>query len=802
MPEKKGKLDRFCATVARRRTAVLLIAIILTVLFSLGIFKIRSEVILQDLFPYDHPYLQLYAKFSKIFGSGGSGVVIAVRAKDGDIFNPAFLGKIKTMTNEIELWDEVYRLLTVSMASNSVKVVKTKAKGEITIEALMFPDVPKTTEGIQLLKKHIFSNPSYNGTLVSSDGTAALLLTEFKENISYEKAFTLLHSLVQRYEDGKTSIHIVGYPMMMGWIYSLKTQMYWVFAISIGLMVFLLFMIFRNLVGMIAPITMTLIWAIIGLGFTGFSGINFSPLLYVLAFLVGARMLSNAVQITHRYIEEFAVDQDKDSATYRTIKSMLMPNAASVATDVAGFSILAVAKIVLMQQLAVMMSFWMLTIVISGVLVPVICSFLPIRVVKKDKKESAIKRGITAMSRFSITSGKYAIMAAVVLILVAGVWKTTGLKVGDPTQGSPILWPDHRYNRDQELINKSFNASSENLVLYYEGQASSVYDPIVMETFEKFDQYMAEKLPDIYKSSSSVIDSAKALNLTLHDGDQIWYQMPRDEFRLTGLLGFIRNTLGSTTLARFIDGALERAQITIYFADHTSDNMLRVRDAAHDFFSIHAMKTGEGEFKMAGGRIGMEIALNEEMMRAHVIMDSLVLFVIFIMCTLAFRSFVAGAMLAFPLILSNLIAFSYMAIADIGLSTGTLPCSAVGVGVGVDFAIYFYSRCSEEYGRHDDWRATVLTAARTAGEGVVFTGLTLILPIMAWYLISDMKFQAQMGFFLSMLLSINLLSALTLHPLMLMWIRPKFITRKNSKKQMVDVTMETAYPAAQTKKGG
>jgi len=118
-----------------------------------------------------------------------------------------------------------------------------------------------------------------------------------------------------------------------------------------------------------------------------------------------------------------------------------------------------------------------------------------------------------------------------------------------------------------------------------------------------------------------------------------------------------------------------------------------------------------------------------------------------------------------------------MAATNIGLSVNTLPCSAVGVGVGVDFAIYLYSRCIEEFPHRDGWSDTIMTAVRTAGKGIVFTGLTLILPILTWYFISALKFQAQMGFFLSMLLFTNMIAAFTLHPLLIWIIKPKFMTR-------------------------
>ncbi len=63
------------------------------------------------------------------------------------------------MTREIELWDEVYRILTVSMASMSVKVVRAKARGEINLQALMFPKVPDTQKEINEHKKECFFVP-------------------------------------------------------------------------------------------------------------------------------------------------------------------------------------------------------------------------------------------------------------------------------------------------------------------------------------------------------------------------------------------------------------------------------------------------------------------------------------------------------------------------------------------------------------------------------------------------------------------------------------------------------------------
>jgi predicted RND superfamily exporter protein len=189
------------------------------------------------------------------------------------------------------------------------------------------------------------------------------------------------------------------------------------------------------------------------------------------------------------------------------------------------------------------------------------------------------------------------------------------------------------------------------------------------------------------------------------------------------------------------------------------------------------MEIDAGTFQLAGGRVGMEIAVNEEMKRSHLLIDCMVLATILVMCSIFFRSTVAGLMLTIPLILPNMMAFAYMAVMDIGLSINTLPVAAVGVGVGVDFAIYLYSRVIEEFPHQDGWMETILVAVRTSGKAVVYTGLTLILAIIPWYFISALKFQAQIGFFLSMLLLMNVVLALTLHPLLIYLIKPKFVSR-------------------------
>ena len=776
-------LDRLSRMVSNKRLVILVVLLVVAAVFTYGATKIKGEVILQDMLPADHAFLKLNNRFAEVFGSGGSTIAIALRVKSGDVFNEAFMTKLQSMTKEVLTWDEVYRSLTVSLATRSVKVVKTLKKGEINIEPIMWPDVPNTPEAMDVLKTNVLSSPAYNGSLVSRDGTAALIMTEMKENISYEQAFALLTKLAKEYTDDTTEVHLIGYPVLMGWIYTLKQQIYLIFGISLLLMMIMLFIIFRNLVGMFVPVLNAFFFTIVGFGIMGFMAFNLSPLLYVLVFLVGAMMISHSVQCTNRYLEELhACQGDKQEACYMTIKAMLTPAFAAITTDAAGFLVLGVVAIALMRQLAVVMSIWMISIIFSSILTPIICSFMPMKSAsdrwsKDSTTRDVVDRAILAITQFSIGRGKMVVGGVIVVLLAVSIWFMAGIKIGDPTPGSPLLWPNHKYNRDQLLINKIFDASSENFLLYYEGERESVYDPEVLLTFEAFDRHMREKLPDIYKSPDSLINTVKMVNTTLHDGDHLWFQLVRNTDLLTGLMGYVKQATDPATQGRYIDRTLERAQLTLYFADHTSDNLLRIRDAAYDFFKTNPAKLSHGEFKLAGGRIGMEIALNEEIKKDTAKTDAIVYGAIFILCVFSYMSIVGGLMLTLPLIFANAVAVAFMAVQNIGLSINTLPVTAIGAGMGVDFAIYLYSRARDEYTVTNDFTKTILLSAATTGKAVVYTGLTMFAALLPWYFLSGLKFQAQMGLFLAVVFGMNVILTLTLHPLMLSIIKPKFITK-------------------------
>jgi predicted RND superfamily exporter protein len=136
---------------------------------------------------------------------------------------------------------------------------------------------------------------------------------------------------------------------------------------------------------------------------------------------------------------------------------------------------------------------------------------------------------------------------------------------------------------------------------------------------------------------------------------------------------------------------------------------------------------------------------------------------------------VAGILLLIPVNLSNILLGAVMVQMDIGLDVNTLPIAAIGIGVGIDYGIYLLSRICEEYQEFPDHAKAIDDAVATTGKAIFFTATIVLIGILPWYFLSGLKFLADMGLLLVMVMLINMVIALIVVPLLVWLIKPKFL---------------------------
>jgi predicted RND superfamily exporter protein len=182
-------------------------------------------------------------------------------------------------------------------------------------------------------------------------------------------------------------------------------------------------------------------------------------------------------------------------------------------------------------------------------------------------------------------------------------------------------------------------------------------------------------------------------------------------------------------------------------------------------------------YRLAGGLIGVLAAANEELVRNDLLMNILGFGTIYLILLFTYRSFAAGIYMLAPMMISNLFVNAYMSVHGIGVNLHTLPLVTVGVGFGIDYALYIVSRIIEEMRVKHNLEEATKEALCTSGKSVTFTAVTMIMSTALWTT-SHIRFDAEMGGLLAIWMGISYVGSQTLLPVLILVFKPKFVLRE------------------------
>jgi hypothetical protein len=130
----------------------------------------------------------------------------------------------------------------------------------------------------------------------------------------------------------------------------------------------------------------------------------------------------------------------------------------------------------------------------------------------------------------------------------------------------------------------------------------------------------------------------------------------------------------------------------------------------------------------------------------------------------AFRDWRAVVACCLPLTVGTFVGYWFMKVQGIGLTVATLPVMVLAAGIGVDYALYIYSRLQQHLARGLAMQPALDAAIREVGIATIFTAITLAIGVATW-MFSPPEFLAGMGkllafMFLALALAMTSLPAL------------------------------------------
>lgn len=780
---------RLAKWIMDHRGAVAIGFVLVTLAFSIGIPQVQIRTIFKDLLPTDDPFVQVHFDHPN-FGNPQL-ISVMVKRKQGDIYNAETLNKVWKLTRDLDLTPKANHDTLISISTEKLRYAEATSDG-VELQPLMDNEAPSTPAQVAEFRNRVAMSPNARLFYISPDETATLINVAFLDSIDYGESFAFVQDLVEKARDADHDVHVAGQPTLTGWVYKLQKQTYSIFAVTvIALMVALLFYM-RNIAGVTTPIICAAVAGLWGFGFIGWLDRPIEPLLMIVPLLLVARSFSHCVQYTERYYEILMQVKDRRKAAEITMGIMMAPSILGIMTDVFGIIFIAVAPITTMVNHALFCGFWALWIIPTGVfLISILLSYLPApknleKIVGGKEKESGIhlleEKLLSATAR--ITVGKPAIATLVITVVVGAVaiYTNSLIKIGNPVEGSNLLWYESEYNTAVRAINAHFpGMNTLEIVLEAKEREHNrrvARTPDVVAVSTKIQSLMEADTEAPPRATLSFTDYMREVFRLYSGGNPKWQDLDPTE-EAVAAAGFAA-TFGSDPLnfATIADFQFQNSTVSVWFKDNKQETVDAALASARRAVAAVGEEHPEFRVRLGTGVIALQQAMNNVVERYHWFILGLVNIAVTVIAAYAYRSLVAAFILLVPVNLSNFMLGASMHALGIGMDINATIVAVMGVGIGIDYGIYLLSRICEEYtARNHDLKAAIQAALTTTGKAILFTASIMLMGILPWYFLSDLKFMADMGMLLVAIMLINMVLALVVLPLVVWFLKPKFLSR-------------------------
>ena len=783
-----GMRYRLAAFTMNNRLLVAAVIFGITAFFAVGLTKVELRTIFSDLFPKNHPFVQTFQDHPN-FGNPLT-VTIMVKTKEGTIYNSETLAKVWRMTRNIDLAPSVDHDQILSITTEKARFAEATPFG-IDIKPLMEDKSPETDAEIHKFIDAVDKAPNVRTFLISEDESATIITATFIEfSLDYGATFEYVQNMVEEERDAKHDVYVAGQPMLTGWVYKYEVQMLTIFSITATALLLSLVVYMRNIPGVVTPLAVSIVAAIWGFGFVGWLGDPIEPLIMVVPLLLVARSFSHCVQFIERYYEIYYEIKDRRKAAELALGVMMAPGVLGIITDAAGLFLIAIAPIPVMERFAVFCGFWAAILVPANLfLTPVLLSFFPAPgnvdvLIGKSKEKSWHDKIISLLGVIgSVSHGPKARVTTVVVVLlmISGGYLAAQIKVGNPVEGSNLLKESSEFNTAVRAVNSHFPGLMT-LEIVFEAkdvkQRVLNSSPDAIGTMLQLQRFLEAQDPPP-EATLSFSDYLPEANRLFSGGNPKWAPINDSVESINASVNALMVGSSPKAYSHVTDFTLSNGTVSLWYKDNKQDTVDTALAQTRAALDVIGIDHDEFRVRLGTGAIALQQSVNDTVDTYQWYILGFLNLVILITCSYAYRSFAAGILLLIPVNFSNMLLGAVMVLMGIGLDVNSLPIAAIGIGVGIDYGIYLLSRICEEFRDNQHHGEAIQAAVTTTGKAIFFTATIVLIGILPWYFMSELKFLADMGLLLVMIMLINMIIALVVLPLLVYLFKPGFIEREH-----------------------
>ena len=755
------------------RGLVLWLCLLLTLGLGAASTRLGLNASFEKMIPTAHPYIANYLANQQELTGLGNAVRIAVEAPGGSIYDKHYLELLARLNDKVFLLPGVDRPFMKSLWTPNMRWMAVTEEG---VEGgRVIPDDYDGSPGSLETVRLNAARSGEIGQTIALDGHSSLIFvplmdidTHTGKPLDYSALSQQLEQLRSEFQAQGLTLHITGFVKVVGDLIEGLRQVLLFFAAAIVIATFMLYMFTRCLRSTLLVMACSLVAVVWQLGLVALLGFELDPYSVLVPFLVLAIGMSHGAQKMNGIMQDIGRGMHRQVAARFTFRRLFLAGLTALLCDAVGFGVLMLIDIKVIQDLALIASIGVAVLVFTNlILLPILLSYCGVSVRAATRslrsEEAALHGQKHALWAFldRFTQRRWATVTLIVSALLGGGgwWISQQLQVGDLDAGAPELRADARYNRDNGFMVAHYGASSDVFAVIVRTPESACSDYTTLMRVDAL-EWRLRQLPGV-EATASLASLNRSLLVGMSEGNPKWYDLTQNQALLNSITGRAPREL--------FNQSCNTLTLYTYLRDHKAVTLTRLVDEVQAF--SQANDTQDVKFLLAAGNAGIEAATNIVVKQANHDMLYWVYGAVIVLCLLTFRSVAAVVCVILPLMLTSILCEVLMVWLGIGVKVATLPVIALGVGIGVDYALYVMSILLARRKAGDSLSQAYYQALLFTGKVVMLTGVTLAVGVATWAF-SPIKFQADMGILLAFMFVLNMVGALVLLPALAHFLLP------------------------------
>jgi len=582
-----------------------------------------------------------------------------------------------------------------------------------------------TPADVTELRRVLADAPLVEGRLISHDHKVAVVALRLREMGARDMRHWVENAEAQfatTPPPSGVSVHLGGLPYLRSQIVTnMRSDQLKLVPLTLLVCVFLLFLSFRWLPGVILPIGAVLISTVMAVGGMALAGEPMNVLNNIIPPLLIIIGISDSIHLIGRYREELRRDGNVVRAGHVTVRTMAVACLLTSVTTAVGLGSLVVSRTVMLRHFGITAAIGvMVAYVVTITFIPGVLTWVKPPKRQIEARFAGTLEVVLMKMTARVLKRPYLVLAVTSVALAGCIWGASGIRVDHALLDQ--FDPSDPVYITTRLLERELDGVRPLEVMVHSSDPSALTSAATLDALDGVERW-ARQQPAVL----SVTGPSDLLHETWHlvTDDPTSRAEPFGTDKRSHALMTLLAQRATNPLDSFLgdEGQLLRIQVKMRDVGAQRSVALiaqleqRMEAATTSLPGVKVAFTGDA---YTGSR-GQEAVVRD-------LLSSLItaVLIIFVLLALLFRSVRLGLLSIPPNLIPLVATVAYMVARGIPLNAATAIVFSISIGLAVDGTIHVLARFREETGRGMTSNAALVRAARGTGRAIVISGVTLM----------------------------------------------------------------------------